>query len=56
MVEIVIVRDASLVIADAVTPVKLEPSPSYEVAFTVPLTSNTCVGFVFPIPTLPEAL
>ena len=31
-----------------------EPSPINAVAFTVPTTSNFCVGIVVPTPTLPE--
>ena len=53
ILEIDIVRDASLVIVLATTPVNWEPSPRNEVAFTVPLTSNRYSGFVVPIPTLP---
>ena len=53
ILEIDIVRDASLVIDDAVTSVKLVPLPLNEVAFTVPTTSNGYAGFVVPIPTLP---
>jgi hypothetical protein len=53
ILEIDIVRDASLVIDDAVISVKLVPLPLNEVAFTVPTTSNGYAGFVVPIPTLP---
>ena len=35
------------------TPVKALPSPWNAVAFTVPFTSNFCVGLFVPIPTFP---
>ena len=40
------------VICVASIPVKLDPSPAYDVAVTVPLTSSLVLGCVLPIPTL----